>query len=579
MERKDNNMESGSEEIASDESPSMPQGLMRFTRMHPPMFVKGPDPIIAEDWVEKTERILEVLHCTDEQRVLYFTFQLSGEAGRWWTAVNLLENQRADVLKMSWSHCKELLLSDLTDDLQLTWVAPSCGRCEAIKISLSLTATAELQLNSSSSNRIISGAAVVQRYCVLQASSMVETAANTSNTETSSSLQDSYNIGDPLFLHPSENPGAILTSQPLIGEENYPAWARSVKKSLIAKNKLGFIDGSLTISSPLVNSPNAIQAWVCADNMVSTWIINSVSPKLQGSIIYRDIALEIWIDLRDTFSQGNGTKIFNIQKQIAEIHQGEMSLTEYFTQLKILWDQLQNLNPFPQCTCGQCVCGINQNLQNLQAKESTMKFLMGVNDIFSQVRTQILLMDPLPSVNKVHSLFIQEEMQRSVHNVVRVESTALATKNFGTNFKGKERPLCTHCGKLGHTIDKCYKLHGFPPGFKFKNNKYATAHQVSSNIDFVQRNNSNGFNDSASSQSVSQAPAFTHDQYQQLLTLIGSCSSSQLPKNSEFHAANAVTGPSNVVAGNCKHSVFSAKAVNRKAYDLHGLLTLVQVII
>ncbi|XP_057948262.1 uncharacterized protein LOC131143924 [Malania oleifera] len=171
-------------------------------------------------------------------------------------------------------------------------------------------------------------------------SSMVETTANTSNAEASSSLQDSYNIGGPLFLHPSENPGVVLTSQPLIGEENYPGWARSVKKSLISKNKLGFIDGSLTISSPLVNSPNAIQAWVCADNMVSTWIINSVSPKLQGSIIYRDTALEIWIDLRDTFSQGNGTKIFNIQKQIAEIHQGEMSLTEYFTQLKILWDQL-----------------------------------------------------------------------------------------------------------------------------------------------------------------------------------------------------------------------------------------------
>ena len=121
--------------------------------------------------------------------------------------------------------------------------------------------------------------------------------------------------------------------------------------------------------------------------------------------------MEIWTDLRDTLCQGNGTKVFNIQKQIAEIHQGEQSLTDYFTQLKDLWDQLQNLSPFTQCTCGQCVCGINQRLKSLQSKESTMKFLTGVNDAFSQVRTQILLMDPLPSVNKAHSLFIQEEMQ------------------------------------------------------------------------------------------------------------------------------------------------------------------------
>ena len=48
---------------------------------------------------------------------------------------------------------------------------------------------------------------------------MAETSvANASNTEASSSSQD-YNLSNPLFLHPRENPGAILTSQPLIGGE------------------------------------------------------------------------------------------------------------------------------------------------------------------------------------------------------------------------------------------------------------------------------------------------------------------------------------------------------------------------
>ena len=128
------------------------------------------------------------------------------------------------------------------------------------------------------------------------------------------------------------------------------------------------------------------------------------------------------------------------------------------------------------------MCNINQRLKNLQAKESTMKFLTGVNDSFSYVRTQILLMDLLLSVNKAHSLLIQEEMQRFVTNGVRVGSTVLATKSLGNNSKGKERPLCTHCGKLGHTVDKCYKLHGFPPGYKFKS-KNVMAHQVSSVAD------------------------------------------------------------------------------------------------
>ena len=35
------------------------------------------------------------------------------------------------------------------------------------------------------------------------------------------------------------------------------------------------------------------------------------------------------------------------------------------------------------------------------------------------------------------------------------------------SLKGKrEQPQCSHCGLQGHTIDHCYKLHGYPPGYK-----------------------------------------------------------------------------------------------------------------
>ncbi|XP_019190647.1 PREDICTED: uncharacterized protein LOC109185128 [Ipomoea nil] len=33
------------------------------------------------------------------------------------------------------------------------------------------------------------------------------------------------------------------------------------------------------------------------------------------------------------------------------------------------------------------------------------------------------------------------------------------------NNSGKNVPKCVFCGKLGHTIEKCYKKHGFPPGW------------------------------------------------------------------------------------------------------------------
>ena len=200
-----------------------------------------------------------------------------------------------------------------------------------------------------------------------------------------------------------------------------------------------------------------------------------------------------------------------------------MTIIDFFTQLKALWDQLQNLSPFPSCTYGKCVCNINKRLNDLQARESVMKFLIGLNESFSQVRTQFLLMDPIPSLSKVYSLLIQEETQRSVTNssIGKVDSTTLVAKmpsvnaNLGNNLagngpsdKGKEKPICTHCGKIGHTADKCYRLHGFPPNFKFKN-KTAMAHQVS--IPQTQ--------ELVANTSIGNS-IFTPEQYQQLLALI-----------------------------------------------------------
>ena len=105
-------------------------------------------------------------------------------------------------------------------------------------------------------------------------------------------------------------------------------------------------------------------------------------------------------------------------------------------------------------------------------------------------------MDPLLSLNKVYSLLIQEEKQRSIgignSNGPFIEFTALATKvnsrrgsssngGYKNQKKGKEKPICSHYGVSGNNVDKCYKIHGYPPRYKSKS-KNALANEVS-NID------------------------------------------------------------------------------------------------
>ncbi|KAF5464575.1 hypothetical protein F2P56_014646 [Juglans regia] len=54
--------------------------IEQFNRMHPPLFDGRGDPSLAEDWIHDIEEILRVLTCTDEQKVAYATFKLTGEA-------------------------------------------------------------------------------------------------------------------------------------------------------------------------------------------------------------------------------------------------------------------------------------------------------------------------------------------------------------------------------------------------------------------------------------------------------------------------------------------------------------------
>lgn len=48
-----------------------------------------------------------------------------------------------------------------------------------------------------------------------------------------------------------------------------------------------------------------------------------------------------------------------------------------------------------------------------------MSFLMGLNESYAQIRGQLLLMDPIPPINKVFSFISQEEHQRVVNLTTR----------------------------------------------------------------------------------------------------------------------------------------------------------------
>lgn len=90
--------------------------------------------------------------------------------------------------------------------------------------------------------------------------------------------------------------------------------------------------------------------------------------------------------------------------------QGALSVTEYFTRLRIIWDEIENFKPDPICFCTvKCSCSAFSIIAQRKLKDRAMQFLGGLDEQYANVRSHVLLMDPKPTISKIFSYVAQQE--------------------------------------------------------------------------------------------------------------------------------------------------------------------------
>jgi hypothetical protein len=161
-----------------------------------------------------------------------------------------------------------------------------------------------------------------------------------------------------------------------------------------------------------------------------------------------------------------------------------------------------------------------------------------------------MMLNPLLDIDHVFSLVIQQEREMIGYdcspNTHDVES-ALAmqvnaqqsnsTSKSGPYNKGKghgypkgTNRICTNCGMKNHTVDSCYQIIGYPPGYKQNKGKNQQS-QVNAT------SNASGPSIASSSQVVSSPSqfGFTQEQYQGIIEALQQSKIHSQPK------ANSIT--------------------------------------
>ncbi|KAL0433325.1 UNVERIFIED_CONTAM: hypothetical protein Slati_2666800 [Sesamum latifolium] len=213
--------------------------------------------------------------------------------------------------------------------------------------------------------------------------------------------------------------------------------------SLGTKMKLGFIDGSFPC--PAVGSIHYEQ-WRRVDLTVTSWIWNSMSKDIVEAFMYCANSRELWTAIQRRYGRSNGPMVYQLQREMST-------------------------------------------------------FLMGLHESYNSERSQILMLDPLPDIERAFAMVYAVEKQRAVHIELDQSASQMAsqltlkdTKREGDKsaqrkkqFFDKRNVICSHCRKPGHTHDACFQLHGVPDWYKVLNDKKKKGKHFTAAVDDKQQ--------------------------------------------------------------------------------------------
>ncbi|XP_074293695.1 uncharacterized protein LOC141620827 [Silene latifolia] len=197
----------------------------------------------------------------------------------------------------------------------------------------------------------------------------------------------------------AESAYPIVVDTKLSGIENYHEWKRQMKIHIYTKRKLGLLTGLI-----------------------------------KRSVMYSETAKDMWDYVQRQFSVSNEARKFRLNKELDDLEQGE----------KTIWAFI--------------------DAQHKEQEERKLfQFLNGLNPSYTTMRSNVLMMTPLPTAKEAAAIFQQEEAQRRNYKTnVKVEAENAAF--FADQTPPDNRPTCTGCKKKGHVREKGWRVVGYPAG-------------------------------------------------------------------------------------------------------------------
>lgn len=92
-----------------------------------------------------------------------------------------------------------------------------------------------------------------------------------------------------------------------------------------------------------------------------------------------------------------------------------------------------------------------------------------------QEEKQREIYNPSGIVGDLAALISHNEVSNQHKNFVSHSGQQRTYNKFNSN---RRNVICNHCKILGHIVDSCYKLNGYPAGYKFNKGRKGSAYNA-----------------------------------------------------------------------------------------------------
>ncbi|KAH9696724.1 reverse transcriptase Ty1/copia-type domain-containing protein [Citrus sinensis] len=243
----------------------------------------------------------------------------------------------------------------------------------------------------------------------------------------------------------------LITSHKLNGH-NYLQWSQSVMMFICGKGKDDYLTSEAAM--PEVSDPS-FKRWKSENNMIMSWLINSMNNDIGENFLLFGTANDIWDAAKETYSSSENT-------------------SDTLIYLKYTLGSAPTIQP--------CTRRLWNRIEHLNFSSDSIKILISLGAVYSGQNLYRALVKPFLKLGVKKAG--KKVMMGSSEPTLDASALAAHASNsvrVSENRTKKERPWCDHCRKAGHYKETCWKIYGKPADWKprSKGDRESHAHAAS----------------------------------------------------------------------------------------------------